>query len=104
MLLVKRELWRGPLCRHLSLQLPEIVAGMALQLEPALWGGVGEVGVEAKRGKLGAIEEGQSRRANGHGFCAETQTWCFSEAVLLKPIGILSRWFLLNPFIILRMG
>ena len=37
MLLVKRELWRGPLCRHLSLQLPEIAAGMALQLEPALW-------------------------------------------------------------------
>lgn len=61
MLLVKRELWIGPLCRHLSLQLPEIVAGMALQLEPALWssgGGWGGVGrrVEAERGKLGAIE------------------------------------------------
>lgn len=26
MLLVKRELWRGPLCRHLSLQLPEMAA------------------------------------------------------------------------------
>lgn len=58
MLLVKRELWRGPLCRHLSLQLPEIVAGMALQLEPALWD-EGGGGVEAERRKLGAIEEGQ---------------------------------------------
>lgn len=57
MLLVKRELWREPLCRHLSLQLPEIVAGMALQLEPALWG-AGR-GMEAERGKLGEIEEGQ---------------------------------------------
>lgn len=103
MLLVKRELWRGPLCRHLSLQLPETVAGMALQLEPALRGGGGWGGGEGSEREIGS-NRGRTKGVNSHRFCAETQPWCFPEAVLPKPIGIFSSWFPLNPFIVLRVG
>lgn len=53
-------------------------------------------------------EIGRNRRrtkgANGHGFCAETASVFSEGAVLPKAIGILSSWFLVNPFIVLRMG
>lgn len=77
--------------------------GLAIGTSPLEHWGWGR-GVEAKRGKLGAIREKKNKGVNGHGFCAETQPLCFPEAVLPKPIGIISSWFLLNPFIILRMG
>lgn len=103
MLLVKRELWRGPLCRHLSLQLPEIVAGMALQLEPVLWSRGGGAG--AWRPREGNWEQYEKKqRGEWPRILCRNKLWCFPEADLPKPIGIVSSWFLLNPFIILRMG
>lgn len=70
MLLVKRELWRGPLCRHLSLQLPEIVAGMALQLEPALQGGGGGERGRGREREIGS-NRGRTKQVSGYGFCVE---------------------------------
>lgn len=73
---------------------------MALQLEPALGQRAG-AGWRQER-EIGSNREGQ--RGQWPWILQKHSFGVFLEAVLPKPIGILSSWFLLNPFIILRMG
>lgn len=99
MLLVKRELWRGPLSAPFT-QLPEIAAGMALAIGTSPWDEGG--------GRVEAREEIGSNRGRTVGqwpwiLCRNTAL-VFSGGSSAETYYGPFRWFLLNPFIILRMG